>query len=171
MATVFFHLVLVALLLAAALTDFRHHRVSNRLVLGGLLAAFAFHLVVPTTVGVWSGVLGMLLGFALLLPFYLLRGMAAGDVKLMAMVGAFVGPALTFWAVVATFLIGGVWAIVVVARRNAWARLAANLRHLPSHAGDMRMPVGGTASLGRIPYAVAIACGTIAVLAVELVSR
>ncbi len=163
--------VLAALLLTAAVTDLRHHRIDNRLVMGGLLLAFAFHLLTPSTVGVWHGVLGMLLGFAMLLPFYLLRGMAAGDVKLMAMVGAFVGPSLVFWSAVATFLVGGVWAIAFVARRHAWSTLATNLRRISPCAVDKEVPIGtGAASLGRIPYAVAIFCGTIAVLAVEVVS-
>lgn len=171
-SVVFCYLALTALLLLAALSDLKHHRISNRLVAGGLVFAFAFHFLVPSLLGVGRSALGMLLGFAMLLPFYLLRGMAAGDVKLMSMVGAFLGPALTFWAVVATFLVGGVWAVVAVSRRRAWSALVTNLLHMPTRAADPALPIGGGGySLGRIPYAVAIAGGTTAVLVVEMLSR
>ncbi|WP_201320231.1 prepilin peptidase, partial [Burkholderia sp. E168m30] len=71
------------LAVAAASTDIATRRIPNRLVLLGLAGALVAQCLLQ---GVPAGVLGWLAGaatgFGLLLPFYLLRGMAAGDVKL-----------------------------------------------------------------------------------------
>lgn len=161
-------LLLGGLLVAAALTDILWRRIPNLLVLGGLCAAFAVHLVFPSDLGWQRAASGMALGFSLLLPFYLLRGMAAGDVKLMAMVGAFLGPQLTVATVVMTFLVGGAWAVVVVSRSGAWSRLFANFRSIGRSAasGDNRLANASvsvdpaSASVGRMPYGAVIAIGT-----------
>lgn len=160
---------LAGLLLFAAIDDWRRRRISNRLVLLGLALAFIFNLVYPNAIGLWRGMLGMLVGFAMLLPFYLLRGMAAGDVKLMAMVGAFLGPLLTLVAVVMTFLVGGLWAVVLVSCNRSWPQLLANFRQLGRSAlagskngGEtpVSLELSGP-SVGRMPYGVVIAIGTL----------
>lgn len=156
------------LLLAAAVCDLRWQRIPNPLVFGGLCAAFAIHLVFPSDIGWRRAAYGMALGFALLLPFYLLRGMAAGDVKLMAMVGAFLGPQLTLMAVVMTFLVGGLWAVVVLSRTRAWSSFFENLRNFRRPTvrvndvhPDASLPLAPSApSVGRMPYGAAIAIGT-----------
>ncbi|MBI2307524.1 MAG: prepilin peptidase [Rhodocyclales bacterium] len=161
-------LLLGGLLLAAALSDILWRRIPNLLVLGGLCAAFAVHLVFPSDLGWRRAASGMALGFSLLLPFYLLRGMAAGDVKLMAMVGAFLGPQLTVATVVMTFLVGGAWAVVVVSRGGAWSQLFVNFRSLKRSAargsdGAANVSVSinpSSASVGRMPYGAVIAIGT-----------
>ncbi len=58
---------------------------------------------------VWA--LGWLTGLLLFLPFYMLRGMAAGDVKLMAAVGAWLGSGMALRIALATFVLGafGAW--------------------------------------------------------------
>lgn len=171
----FRYMALAGLLVIAAIGDWRRQRISNRLVLFGLAFAFLFHLFFPRDLGLWPGFLGMLVGFAMLLPFYLLRGMAAGDVKLMAMVGAFLGPSLTLVAVVLTFLVGGMWALKEVARQQAWSRLLGNLRHLkslyqyscPTNVASQGEGASRVRSLGRLPYGVAIAVGTLLTLLVQ----
>lgn len=171
----FRYLVLAGLLVIAAISDLKRQRISNRLVLSGLVLALLFHLFFPQDLGLWQGFLGLLVGFAMLLPFYLLRGMAAGDVKLMAMVGAFLGPSLTLVAVVLTFLFGGLWALKEVARQQAWSRLLGNLRHLkslyqyssPTNVSSQGVGPYRVRSLGRLPYGVAIAVGTLLTLLVQ----
>lgn len=168
--TLFFELRLLllgGLLVAAALSDILWRRIPNLLVLAGLCAAFAVHLVFPSDLGWRRAASGMALGFSLLLPFYLLRGMAAGDVKLMAMVGAFLGPQLTVATVVMTFLVGGAWAVVVVSRSGAWPRLLANFRSIGRSArggdGVANASVSldpSSTSVGRMPYGAVIAIGT-----------
>jgi prepilin peptidase CpaA len=99
----------------------------------------------------------MLLGLAIFLPFYLVRGMAAGDVKMMAVVGFFTGPAEAFQIVVLTWCAGGVMALLLILLRSRLRLAFVNIGHLLS---GKALPQ----SAGAMPYGVAIALGTIVVL-------
>jgi prepilin peptidase CpaA len=114
---------------------------------------------------------GVLVGLGLFLPLYLLRAMGAGDVKLLAMVGAFLGPTDTFRVALATMIIGGVMAIVFVVLKGTVGRLAQNLRSLfqvglldvlVGRAPDLQL--APSLSAGRLPYGVAISAGTMGYL-------
>jgi len=163
-------LCVVTLVIVAASTDLVARRIPNRIVLGGLIAALAVQiwLLGPRSGGV-SWIEGALAGFALLFPFYLLRGMAAGDVKLLMMIGTWVGPVTALQIALATFLIGGVWSIVVILRRGKLGQLMRSARNgcarwIPGASGLETMPPDQPASLGTLPYGVAIAAATIGVL-------
>jgi prepilin peptidase CpaA len=161
---------LISLVTLAALTDLRWRRIPNLLVGAGLLAALIAQGLLPEGAGWSSWLLGMLTGFALFLPLYLLRGMAAGDVKLMAAVGAFVGPLAAFQIALATFVIGGVMALAFMIckgrLRDCWLNLRALITPLLMRIAGMPARATGMPkdSVGRMPYAVAIAFGTLAVL-------
>jgi Flp pilus assembly protein protease CpaA len=118
-------------LVCAVATDLRERRIGNRLLACGLGAALAVALWrgaepgglgLAAALGGWAG--GLLLGGLPLLPLHLLGGMAAGDVKLMAMAGAFLGPALAWQAALVALAAGGVFALGWVAWHAA-RRLAA----------------------------------------------
>ncbi|MEM5317934.1 A24 family peptidase [Paraburkholderia sp. JHI869] len=81
---------------------------------------------------------GILAGFALLFPVYLLGGTAAGDVKLLMLVGAWVGPEATLSVAIMTFLFGG-RALALVLVRGRLSRLLAH-RHATSEAPHGMLP-------------------------------
>lgn len=93
--------------------------------------------------------------------------MGAGDVKLMMMVGAFLGPLQTLGVVVLTFAAGGVLAIGMALYQRSFRQLVFNLRFMlttsaisaAGGASPKFEPLQQTA--GRMPYAVAIAAGTL----------
>jgi prepilin peptidase CpaA len=58
----------------------------------GLLLGVALNIVLLRTAGIWLSLEGMGLALVICLPLYLLRGMGAGDGKLMAAFGAMTGP-------------------------------------------------------------------------------
>jgi prepilin peptidase CpaA len=76
----------------ACVTDLRSRRIPNVLTFGASAAAVLF---LGVSAG-WAGVLWSLEGWAVgclfFLPWFLLGGMGAGDVKLLAALGAWVGP-------------------------------------------------------------------------------
>src|SRR5215471_12693389 len=82
---------LAALLGVAVLTDLRSHRVPNLLNLAGLIAGLALQTYTAGLHGLGDGLLGACVGLACFAPLYLLKGMGAGDVKLLAAVGAVLG--------------------------------------------------------------------------------
>ncbi len=160
-------LAIALLLLAIAVVfDVKSHRIPNWLVFSGVLVGLAYHALSPHGMGVMASFQGLAVGLVAFIPLYLLRAMGAGDVKLMAMVGAYLGPASAFGAVLTVFIAGGVLAMAAAVRNNALPRLHENLRFIMADM-SMKMMVGGAAqvdaipvSAGKLPYAIAIAAGT-----------
>lgn len=167
---------LAALLGAALWHDLRTRRIPNRLVLSGALAGLALNACTPSGaglfdvafggLGLWQGLAGAGLGLALMLPMYLLRSLGAGDVKLMAMCGAFLGPEATLEAVLLTLLSGGALALAaaLASRRlrqvlhNTWHMLLSAL--LTGMAGGPAGIAAPPTATGKLAYAFAIASGT-----------
>lgn len=162
--------VLIALLVIAAVSDYRSYRIPNWLTFGGAMFALVYKTVIAVSPGsaflmAWGG---LLLGFAIMLPLYLLHAMGAGDVKLMAMVGAFLGLDETLQAVLWALIAGGVGAIGFALLKGRVGRMLRNTRDVLrdlvtlSLAGvrpDARMHAGQ--SIGKLPYGVCISVGTI----------
>ena len=163
---------LTILLLFAAIADYRSHRIPNQLVLLGMAFALIDQCVRwPVLEGPLFVIGGILVGFSLFFPMYLLRAMGAGDVKLLAMVGAFLGPADTFRVALATMIVGGVMAIFFVMINGTSGLMARNLRSL-FQVGFLdvlggrspKLQVSPSVSAGRLPYGVAISAGTMGYL-------
>lgn len=167
-------LLLFSLLTLAVWHDLRARRIPNAIVFPGALLALALHALLPAGDGLFGtpmGSLGLLsalggwaLGLAFLMPMYALRLMGAGDVKLLAMVGAFVGTGQILAVGIATLLAGGVLALVVAAWQGSLRRVVNNTYQTMLHAGLTRLHDGialPAAASGRLPYAVAIAAGTV----------
>ena len=161
---------LLLMVVAAAINDLASRRIPNRLLAAGLGGALVLHLMSPQPLPAllaWAA--GACVGLLVFLPFYLVRGMAAGDVKMMAAVGAFTGPAEALHIAILAWCVGGAMALAIIvvkgrlrmALANLWAILRPVLLRLPSTAGAGGAP---RASAGSLPYGVAIAAGTVAVL-------
>ena len=164
---------LMVCLVLAACIDYRSHRIPNWLVgWGGLLGVVLSWLFPPFhQTSAWWPVQGLVMGLALFLPFYLLGLMGAGDVKLMAMVGAFIGPGHVLWATLYTLIAGGLLALVWVLVQGTAGRLVRNLSALfqlsfisLAQSDKPTLQVSAAASAGKLPYAMAIAIGTLTFL-------
>lgn len=99
------NIVLVILCLIAAVYDVRWRRIPNLLVLTGIIIALLYHGLQGGGQSLWLSLQGLGLGIALLLIPFILGGMGAGDVKLLGMIGALMGPVF----VVNTFLWTSIW--------------------------------------------------------------
>ena len=166
---------LVALVITVAIaawTDWTMWRIPNWLVAGSAAAAGMLAVFAPDGIGVAKWVLGGVVGFSLFMPLYLVRGMAAGDVKLMAVIGMHVGPWVVIDIALLTCLIGGAWAMLVIASKKelgllTWLLLQWRSRVMHRNATQATAtPAGRPAkSSGQmIPYGVVIALGTIVTL-------
>lgn len=159
--------VLVLMVTIAAIYDIQFRRIPNWLVLTGLVISLIIHVTFNEFYGFKFWGYGMLTGFALFLPLYALRAMGAGDVKLMAMVGSFLDAGSAIGVVLTTLVVGGVLSIVV-ALRNGVLRQAISNIHTQLTLTMFKKLSGGNAQLeqlpssaGNLPYAVAIAMGTL----------
>jgi len=165
---------MLALLLAtAAISDYRSQRIPNWLVLAGALFGVICNTVMPPSPHdtLLFPLAGLGLGLLLFLPLYLLRAMGAGDVKLLAMVGSFLGPEDTFYAALASMVAGGVLAILFVLARGTAPRVLQNLTAIfqsgivDAVGGSVpSLRIAASASAGRLPYGIAIATGTLGYL-------
>lgn len=168
-------LLLSGLLGTAVWHDIRSRRIPNAIVFAGALAGLALHLLLPAGAGLfaapmgglgWASSLGGLaLGLLVLMPMYALRLMGAGDVKLLAMVGAFVGAGAILPITVAIFAAGGVLALLFALGQGSLRPLLRNAWQMMIYSGwsalSGRLAVAPpVAASGRLPYAVAIAAGT-----------
>ena len=161
---------LLILLSVAVITDIISRKIPNVVIVSGLTVALIGQLLLPSGEGWQAWLLGLLAGFAAFLPLYLLHGMAAGDVKLMSTVGAFVGWGLAFKIALVTFIIGGVMGIIYILVKGrttqAWHNICAILLPIAVRSTGVSMENADISrqSVGSVPYAVAIALGTITVL-------
>lgn len=170
------YVLLLCLLAVALASDIRSRRIPNPLIAAGIVLGLLFHGVLPhpTTPspfgdaqGLIYGLAGIATGFAALLPLYALRAMGAGDVKLLMMVGAFLGPLQTVGTAVLTLFAGGVLAIVMALWTRSLRQVAGNLRFMFTN-GAIRLAGGSSPGFEplqqtavRMPYAVAITAGTL----------
>jgi len=161
-------LVLLVLVIAAAAVDLARRRIPNMLLLAGWVAALPLLLLSDRPGAALLGaVTGALCGLLVFLPLYLLRGMAAGDVKLMATVGLFVGPYDAVQVAVVACCVGGVMALaIIVSKRSVRVALAnvgdllrplwMRMQGMPAATEPMRH-----GSVGGMPYGLAIAVATL----------
>lgn len=108
---------------------------------------------------VMGSCLGFALGLALMLPGYGLGATGAGDVKLMAAVGAIVGPTLVVTAFLCTAIAGGVLAVVVAVRRRRLSATLAGAGRLMGADGRQQIRTAGASR--RFAYGPAIAIGSV----------
>lgn len=160
-----------ALLLAAVVSDVRRRRIPNALVLYGMALGLAFQALAPAgqgllqegSQGVAAALLGGVAGLALFLPFYALRMLGAGDVKLLAMVGVWLGATAVLQVALWTVLAGALLSLGVMLATGSLRSVARNLRTLFNAAclpGASGVATQGAATTGRLPYGLAIAAGS-----------
>lgn len=163
--------VVVALGGLAVWFDVRERRVPNSLTVPGLIIGLAIG-----ALGGW-GALGWALGgaafgFFFALPFFLVGGLGAGDLKLLTAFGALLGPNRLITAIVVMGLVGGVMAFIAMVRRRAVVRTFMNLLLLVQTFGRSTF-TGWKGSSSEawltlesegavtVPYAVAISSGAL----------
>ncbi len=160
-------LIVVGVVVVAAIIDVRTHRLPNVLTFGAAAAALLYALGTAGLHGLALSAGGWATGIGLFLPMFLLRGMGAGDVKLLGAVGGWLGPAGVLWAGLYSVLAGGVLALIVGAMHGYLGKALSNLWGLLMFwrtAGIQPLP-GLTiddAPGPRLAYGVAIAAGTCA---------
>ena len=164
--------IVVTAVLVAAVTDIWKFKVYNLLTLPLLATGLLYH---GLRYEITDSLLGILFGFAALVPLYLVGGMGGGDVKLMAAVGAWLGMPLTFYVFIASSLAAGLYSLglvvwtgrlgeTVVNLHIMWLRLSSVGRYLAAE-DKIEHEVKRTDRRRRIiPFAAMVAIGLVATL-------
>lgn len=174
---------IITALIGAVLTDFREHRIPNSLCLCLISFGFIFQVSLTGWSGIAMGLSGLIAGLLLFLPFYLLKGMGAGDVKMLAAIGVALGPLYILLAAGYTLIAGGIMGLIWwLANRffrlgdaketvaqiiyqakqyffSVWFFLRTRQRLSVPEPGELQ-----TEYSTRFPYALAISCGTMVVI-------
>lgn len=145
--------------------DVQSRRIPNYLTLLTALSGLGFHFGVQGWSGLGQGLLGLGVGLVLMIPFYLLGGMGAGDVKALAALGAWLGPLGTLFLFIYMGLAGIPLIFLFLWRQG---ELKARVRQLRAALADRLSPPPtpepGSAPPAAsptpgLPYAVAMALG------------
>ena len=146
---------------AATAIDLKSRRIPNGLTAG--MAGIGIGLAVSGTSGVSVGasLAGFVLGLLLMMPGYTLGATGAGDVKLMAGVGAIVGPAMVMSAFLFTAIAGGVLAVIVASQRQRLTATLARTGRLMTAPGSAPQEIKAAPAASRFAYGPAIAIGSV----------
>ncbi|MEH7374830.1 A24 family peptidase [Neobacillus drentensis] len=156
--------VLITALLISLITDIKKRKILNIVTLPAILFGFIYYTVFQGLEGFLFSGRGFLLGLSLLLIPYLLGGMGAGDVKLMAAIGALMGTSFVLYSFVYIALIGGLISVVLIMNKNG---IKNSLRsfffqiiYLRGNLGSLLLNKDKSSSIS-FPYGVAIVFGTL----------
>ncbi len=159
-------------LIVAAVIDGYQLRVPNWLTFPFVISGWIYSVAFYGGEGLGWTLVGTAVGLGLLLPAYAIGGMGAGDVKLMAGVGAWVWGTATFYAFCYSTIIGAVIAVGMVLFRNSWRKHRDQFWGILTEILTIRDPNELSAiaaerksSMLLLPYGIPIAIGTIAYFA------
>lgn len=162
---------LAATVLVAAIYDLRYRRIPNWLTLSALLFGVALNASQFGWSGLATAVGGAGLAFLIYFPLYALRGMGAGDVKLMAAVGATVGAAHWFRIFLLSSILGALCAVPLLIWKGRLRRTVGNIGFMLKELLYFRPPYLRREELDvhspgavKLPHAVMIAAGSAAFL-------
>jgi prepilin peptidase CpaA len=168
--------VLIPGILYASWVDFAQRRVPNWLnaalaITGLAVQGLAFGWYMHGVGGLGWGLLGLATGFGVLIVPWLMHGMGAGDVKLMAAIGCWLGPWLTLLSFAVGALIGGLVAVVMIYTTGRTVHALTNLQTIMTKMRRFETAFGefgGAKSFGNtsqlLPYGVPLTAGTIGIL-------
>ena len=120
--------VVLSAAVTAAATDLRSWKIPNALTLPLLVSGLAYHGIVSGGAGLGASLVGVIFAFAVLIFPYLTGGMGAGDLKLLAGIGAWLGMPITLYVFLASSLAAGVYAAVIVLLRGNFQETWVNLK-------------------------------------------
>ncbi|MFO0794286.1 MAG: A24 family peptidase [Candidatus Brocadiaceae bacterium] len=106
---------LLVILIIAVIHDVRFHKIPNWLTFPAMVLGLFYNVSVSGLRGSAFSLEGLFLGIALFMPFYIVAGMGAGDIKLMGAVGGLIGPKGVLMASFGTVIMGSVYALVLLA--------------------------------------------------------
>lgn len=157
----------------AAAWDLYQFRVPNALILAGAAVGFLLQGWAAGAGGVLAASYGLVVGLAILLPGYLMGFTGAGDVKLMAAIGTFLGPLGVLQAALISIFIGGFIALgfafsALISHQSVspWGRYSLMVRTLVITGKPLYIPPAEGEVMGKkFPFAVSIALGTTAWIA------
>ncbi len=102
------------ILLVASVNDLFYRKIPNWLTFSSLLIGIILQSIFRGFEGFGYSLQGVGVGFALTFFLYLAGGLGAGDVKLMAAIGGFLGPKEIFLVFILSSMLSGIYALILL---------------------------------------------------------
>lgn len=141
----------------AAVYDYKTRRIPNFITLPALAVGLVLNTYQSGFGGLEESLLGLLLGVLLLLMPFAFRGMGAGDVKLLAAIGALNGPHFVLYTFIYGAMTGGIMAVMILLLKRRAMAVLNNLVFTLAIPGQALVK-----SNLSMPYGIAIFIGTVA---------
>jgi prepilin peptidase CpaA len=163
------HIAVFTIALTACICDLRSRRIPNVVTFGAAAAGLLYHLASGGVGALAQGAAGWAVGALVFIVPFALRGLGGGDVKLLAALGCWIGPADAIWLALYTGIAGGLMAVVVSAAHGYLHRALQNVWLLLCHwrvAGLTALDeiTLDSSSAPKLAYALPILAGTLAVI-------
>jgi len=160
-------------LIVAAVIDGKILKVPNWLTFPFIICGWLHWTMQDGMTGLGWSLLGTFVGMMLLLVLRNVGGMGAGDVKLLAGVGAWLGIVVTLYAFAATAIVGGIMAAFMIFKSGQWEKHWAMAHQILHEWKTVRNPEK-LAKIARerkpnmhlLPYGIPMAIGSIAYFAI-----
>jgi len=158
---------------ASVIEDIRRMKIPNLVTLPTILLALTIHALSGGFEGFLFSTGGLITGMAFFIVPYIMGGMGAGDVKLMGAAGAILGPKGVCVASIMVYATGGVYGLVVLllipqCGLSFLKRIWATARTFLLTAQFIILPPDKNEKQPVLRYAIPIAVGTIAYMAIEI---
>lgn len=121
------HIAAIVVAVVAVAWDLKTRRIPNVLTFGAAAAAVVTHAYLGGLSGAGWSLAGWFVGVAFFLPFFALGGMGAGDVKLLAALGAWLGPGAIVWVALFSLIAGGILGLAVALGYGYLTQAFANI--------------------------------------------
>ncbi len=167
--------VVTVTLVVAAVIDGLKLKVPNWITFPMIVSGWIYSAVLSPYAGwegLWLSLIGTAVGLALLMPAYAVGGMGAGDVKLLAGVGAWMWGTITLYAFAVSALVGGVLALAMVVWAGAWQKHKNQFWMILNEIATVKDPeklseiaAERKPRMFLLPYGIPIAIGSIAYFA------
>ncbi|MBF8983818.1 prepilin peptidase [Lutibacter sp. B2] len=165
-----FNLILVIILTICVITDIKERKIYNKVLFPCLILTLISHILLGGWSNLYTSFIGFFTGLFILIIPYFLGGIGAGDVKLLALIGAIKGPSFVFYTAIYMGIAGGMIAfILLLYQKRLYTTLKSLLYYIYSlkHGVKMHLSSNNDTLTNAYPYGIAIAIGAVFTLFLE----
>jgi prepilin peptidase CpaA len=164
------NLIICLILIISVITDLRGRKILNIVTFPAILGGLIYFTIFSGFDGFLFSGKGFLVGLGLLFIPFAMGGIGAGDVKLLAAIGAWKGAMFVFYTGIYAAIIGGVIAIVILIKQRklgfTFKSMLFSLMFFRGTQGSLEINSGNQGTVS-IPYAVPIAIGALLTFMLE----
>lgn len=159
-----FDILLIMTLVICCITDLKVRKIYNKIIFPVLFSVLLLQLILNGFSGLKVSVIGFATGIGILIIPFILGGFGAGDVKLLALIGALKGGIFAINTALYMCIIGGAIALIIIIFHKETINFFKSFIYflyglLTGH--HYKVVFSTTPFIKKFPYSVAIAGGAI----------